>query len=228
MAIRVTCTGCKTRFNVSDSFAGKSGPCPKCKTVIKIPDKSEEVVVHAPQDFGPKDSTGRSVLKPIFREETKVTSVGIALLVASMVVVLGGALAVRFLASSEAGIPLPVLVVGAIALAPPLSWAGYAFLRNQELDSYHGMEMWGRVIGTSLVFAVLWLFFPAVLYALNADEYTYGVSGSVLLGILAAGGGVAMVAWDHDYLIGCVHYGLYLLVCLILRAVAGGDFIPLG
>jgi len=228
MAIRVTCTGCKARFNVSDNFAGKSGPCPKCKTVIKIPEKSEEVVVHAPQEFGPKDSTGRSVLKPIFREETKVTPVGIAIWAASMVVVLGGALAVRFLASGESGIPLPVLVVGAIALAPPLSWAGYAFLRNQELDSYHGMEMWGRVLGTSVLFAVLWLLFPAVVYALNADGYTYGISGGVLLVILAAGGAVAMVAWDYDYLLGCVHYGLYLLVCLVLRAIAGGDFIPLG
>ncbi|MEC8508925.1 MAG: MJ0042-type zinc finger domain-containing protein, partial [Planctomycetota bacterium] len=35
MSIRVTCPGCHARFNVSDQFAGKSGPCPKCKKTIQ-------------------------------------------------------------------------------------------------------------------------------------------------------------------------------------------------
>ena len=43
MAITIVCPGCHKRFSVSDNFAGQSGPCPKCKTVIKIPEKSTEV-----------------------------------------------------------------------------------------------------------------------------------------------------------------------------------------
>ena len=35
MAIDVTCPSCHTRFQVSDKFAGKSGPCPKCKNTIR-------------------------------------------------------------------------------------------------------------------------------------------------------------------------------------------------
>ena len=225
MSIRVICPGCKARFNVSDQFAGKTGPCPKCKAQIKIPDASEQVVVHGPDGFGPKDSTGRSVLKPIFREETKVTGIQIAILVASIVASLGAAIAVRFATET---VPLPLLIVGAVALAPPLSWAGYAFLRNQDLDSYHGLELWGRVAGTSAVFALLWIVFPAVLYAINGDAYTTGISGGTLAGILLAGGAVSMVAYDLDYLMGCVHYGLYILACLLLRLAAGLDFIPLG
>jgi hypothetical protein len=37
MPIQVTCPGCKAQFNVSEKFAGKKGPCPKCKAVITIP-----------------------------------------------------------------------------------------------------------------------------------------------------------------------------------------------
>lgn len=37
MAISVTCPSCKAKFSVSDKFAGKQGPCPKCKATITIP-----------------------------------------------------------------------------------------------------------------------------------------------------------------------------------------------
>ena len=73
MPIQVTCPGCLKRFTVNDKFAGKSGPCPSCRKVIKIPDKSEEVVIHAPEQSGPKDSTGKSVLKPLRRKEVKLS-----------------------------------------------------------------------------------------------------------------------------------------------------------
>lgn len=224
MAIRVTCPGCKTRFNVGDQFAGKTGPCPKCKTVIKIPDKSEEVVVHAPENFGPKDSKGRAVLKPVFREETKVTPVGIATFVASLVLALGAALAIRFVSPEP---PLVLIMIAAAILAPPLSWAGYAFLRNQDLDSYHGVELWARVGVTSLLFFALWGLFPIVAYALNSDTFTMPIALGSIVGMLVAGGAIAMVAYDHDYLMGLVHFGLYLLVCLTLRAIAALSFIPM-
>lgn len=122
MSIRVTCPGCHARFNVSDQFAGKSGPCPKCKMTIQIPDKAEEVVVHAPENFGPADSQGRSVLKPIFRQERSVSTVQIFGI--GLFVVLGIAIAavLRFSIPDPANFPLPILVVGAVLLAPPLSW----------------------------------------------------------------------------------------------------------
>src|SRR5262245_6594726 len=37
MPILVTCPGCKAQFNVGEKFAGKQGPCPKCKALITIP-----------------------------------------------------------------------------------------------------------------------------------------------------------------------------------------------
>ena len=73
MPIPVTCPGCLTRFTVSDKYAGKTGPCPKCKKELVVPDKSQEVVVHAPEVSGPKDSKGVAVLKPLKRAEFKLS-----------------------------------------------------------------------------------------------------------------------------------------------------------
>src|SRR6185436_17408582 len=84
MPISVVCPGCKKRFSVSEKFAGQKGPCPSCKAVIQIPDKAEEVVIHAPEEAGPKDSKGKTVLKPILREETRFDpkiAIGIAVAV---------------------------------------------------------------------------------------------------------------------------------------------------
>ena len=68
MPIPVVCPGCKASFNVSDKFAGKQGPCPKCKTVISIPKPDpakkpvEEVKIGEPEPpAGGKSKTGRPV-----------------------------------------------------------------------------------------------------------------------------------------------------------------------
>src|SRR5437764_1703089 len=95
MAIDVTCPSCHTRFQVSEKFAGKSGPCPKCKTTIKVPEKKDEVVIHAPEDYGPKTTTGQMVFKPIARTEVKLQVPQIAAIVGSVIVVLVGALILR-------------------------------------------------------------------------------------------------------------------------------------
>lgn len=95
MAIDITCAGCKTRFQVSDKFAGKQGPCPKCKAIITVPAKKDEVVIHAPEMSGPKDSKGQLVLKPIFRQEARISSLQIGAIVGSVVFTLVLALLLR-------------------------------------------------------------------------------------------------------------------------------------
>src|SRR5687768_11090930 len=117
MAIDVTCPGCKTRFQVSDKFAGKQGPCPKCKGIIKVPAKSEQVVIHAPEETGTKTATGQPIFKPIAWKETRLTTLQIVIIAASVFVVL---LATIVLAIAFRGNPPPVvLVIGSIVLAPP-------------------------------------------------------------------------------------------------------------
>ena len=91
MPIPVICPGCKASFRVSDQFAGKQGPCPKCKAIIKIPAiAAAEVVVHAPEEFasGGKDSIGRATAKPIPRPTTKIQAPVVVSIVVSALVTL--------------------------------------------------------------------------------------------------------------------------------------------
>ena len=121
MPIQIICPGCHKRFKVSEQYAGKQGPCPNCKAQISIPLPSEEVVVHAPENFdtGGRDTEGKLVLKPIERSETKLSMVSIVGIVAAIVAVLAIAWLLR---SQYAGgeVPAAVLAMGAILLAPPL------------------------------------------------------------------------------------------------------------
>ena len=64
MAIKVICPGCRATFTVSDKFAGRTGPCPKCKKPITVPsDAVKEVTIHAPEEEAVR--SGRGPTAPI-------------------------------------------------------------------------------------------------------------------------------------------------------------------
>ena len=225
MSIRVTCAKCHTRFNVSEKFAGKIGPCPKCKNKIKIPTKDQEVKVHEPELAGPKNVRGESVLKPITRTETAITGVHIAIIASLVVGFLICSLVMRFMYPGAVGFPGFLLWISAIAIAPPICFAAYTFLRDQELGSFLGKELWYRVLATAAIYALLWLAMPLGKYAFS-DNYEMGSWVIALVIMLGAGGAAGMLAFDFDYLMGLVHYGLYLGICLLGRWLAGIGVLP--
>lgn len=225
MSIRVTCPKCHTRFNVSDKFAGKKGPCPKCKTTIQIPAKDEQVVVHEPEMTGPKSRTGESILKPIRRKEVKITSVHITLIVCMLVLFLICALIFNFTFPDKFNFPSWILWISAIAMAPPMCFAGYFLLRDQELDGYVGKELWMRILACSVIYALLWIAMPVGKYAFS-DSYETGSWIMALIIMAGAGGAAGMLCFDLDYIMGSVHYGLYLAFCIAGRALAGIGILP--
>ena len=225
MPIRVTCSKCHTRFNVSEKFAGKEGPCPKCKTVIKVPSADEEVVIQAPTPKGPVDSQGRSILRPIRRRETSLSGVQITLIVASIVGFLAFALVMRFLIPEADEFPVWLLGVSTVVLAVPLVFVAYAFLRDQDRASFFGRELWVRVAICSLVYAATWAAMPLAAYAFD-DSYevgSYVLAGCLMFGI---GTVAAMFTFDLDAMLGAVHYGLYMGVGLVGRWLAGLGIVP--
>lgn len=220
MKIQVTCPSCLTRFEVDEKFAGKKGPCPKCKSVIQVPERTDAVVVHSPEGDGPKDSQGRLVLKPIKRQETKVTRKGIFIVAGAVLVALAVALALRFTGES----PLVLQILGLVLLAPPLVYAGYSFARDQELEPYRGREMLLRAAIVSAAFMATWLiyaFIPAYLFefeaAYNAEYWQFGVTMLVMLGI---GTFAAVAAFELETGNGFVVAALYYVVVLILALIA--------
>jgi hypothetical protein len=221
MAIIVVCPGCRKRFQVSDQFAGKKGPCPKCKAEITIPKKSEEVVVHAPEQYGPKTTQGAAVFKPIAREETRFSPLTLGVVLGGILVSVGIAWMFR---STDPQNPPPIqlLLIGAIALAPPLVWGGYTLLRDQELEPHRGRAMWVRVGICSVFYALLWgLFAWITFYLFGNDPLQITQLAYLVPPLVAAGGLVAFSSMDLDYGTAMIHYGFYLGVTVMLRLVLG-------
>ncbi len=226
MPIQVTCAKCFTRFNVSEKFAGREGPCPKCKATIKIPTKSEEVVVHAPETSGPKDSRGRPVLKPIARQETNLSQVQITIILGTIALFFIAAFAFRFT------YPQPTAYVAEVfgwvlvsLLAIPCAYAGYTFLRDQERGAYLGNELWIRISVTGLLYALSWLCMWLAYYMYD-NSWGAAAWSTASTAMILIGGGICLATLEFEYLNGVLHYGLYFGCCLIARAAAGIGIFP--
>ena len=220
MAIDVICPGCHSRFQVSEKFAGKKGPCPKCKVTITIPAKAEEVVIHAPAPTGPVDSKGQAVLQPIFRQEAKISNLQIGIIAASVFVVLLCALVLRIGAEPPGNISNIVLIVGAIALAPPLVFAGYTFLRDDELEPHRGTALYIRLIPCSVVYPLLWGVYWLVFAYLGITPQLITMV-FVVPAVIAAGALCAQASLDLEFGTGALHYSLYLVATVLLRLLLG-------
>lgn len=225
MTIDVTCSGCKTRFQVSEKFAGKQGPCPKCKTVIKIPELKDQVIIHSPELEGPKDSTGQLVLKPIARKETRLTAVQIVGILGGVVLVLIVALFLRitYAKTPDQDFPLGILIGGAIVLAPLLSFAGYTFLRDSELEPYRGTELILRLIPVTIVYPGLWGLFWFVFWYLGfqyapLDLIHYGLA---IPAVVLIGAFTAHLSLDLEPAQAAFHCAMYLGATVLLRAIVG-------
>ncbi len=219
MPINILCPGCKKRFSVNEKFAGKKGPCPKCKTVIEIPELEDEIVIHAPESAGPKDSKGRAIINPIKRKETSISRLGAIGIGVFVIAVFGIAFSLR---AYEGDVPMLIKALGAITLAPPLVFAGYSFLRDAELEPYRGKELLIRVLACSAVYAILWGVFVIIPSVLEI-EFTPTQLLIVTVPFVLAGAFGAFASFDLEYLNGVMHYGLYLAVTVLMRVVAGMD-----
>lgn len=221
MAIAVTCPNCFKRFQVSDKFSGKKGPCPNCKKTIQVPDKNEEVVVHAPEPEGPKGRDGQNISKPITRTETEVTRKGLIITTIAIVSAIGAAVAVRLMMDPA---PLWVRVAGAIAVAPPLVWAGYSFARDGELAGYVGGELRIRVLIASLLMSATWLvywFLPMYLFDLDMpSQMSFIWFGIVMLAMLGIGGVVCTATFELEFSSGVIQGAVYIIATLLLAVIA--------
>lgn len=218
MAITVTCPNCLKRFSVSDKFAGKSGPCPSCQKTIKVPEKADEVVIHAPEDAAPKDSKGRSILKPIRRTEVKLSMPVILAVSLTSLVVFGLALGLGL----SGGAPPLLLGIAAVVLAGPLVYIGYWFLHDDELDSFRGRELWIRCGVCAVLFAAAWAIYAYVPAYLNDGEPPTGLQIAMLVPVMIALGATASVlSLELEVLQGMLHYAFYLGITLLLAWLAG-------
>jgi hypothetical protein len=221
MPIQVTCPGCLSRFTVSDKYAGKKGPCPKCKKELVVPDKSQEVVIHEPEPTGPKDSKGVAVLKPLKRIDFRLSAKEIAIASSVAIAAIAIALAGRFMFTE---MPWWFLALGTIAAAWPLVWVGYTFLHDDELGGYAGRELLSRVAICSAIFVLTWGIYWFVSYYLGSKNLAEvdGIQFTVLIVIMFAIGTVASLAtFELEVGQSILHYSLFFGVTFALAMIGG-------
>ena len=232
MSIPVVCPGCHKGFRVSDKFAGKSGPCPHCKTTITVPAKMAEVKVHAPTAFadGGRSTTGQLITKPIARKDTRLEPV-------MTVAVVGGAVTVLLITWAAGGLiqsNLTVRTIGLLLVSPPLVIGAYAFLRDDELEPHRGTALYLRSAVCALSYVVLWGIYS---YLAGGAIYSHlagtsHLAGPILTGelwewlfvvppFLVTGALVALACLDLDLGSGFFHYAFYVLLTVVLRWAAG-------
>ncbi|HQU46767.1 MAG TPA: hypothetical protein PK867_28445, partial [Pirellulales bacterium] len=253
MPIQVVCPSCKTNFKVSDQFAGKQGPCPKCKAPIRIPKADAvdapapaaptgkqaakqagkpngqpaaktdpkkpamapvEIKIHAPEIEGPKTSTGRPVVKPILRKETKVEVVPVIIIAGATLL----AFAAAWLLRKPLGQQIGLRALGLLFVSPALTLGGYWFLRDDELEPYRGRALWLRAGICASVYMALW----GGYLLLPADATTAAWSW-IYLGppFFLIGAGAAYATLDLEIENAFFHYCFYVIVTLSFGFAAG-------
>ena len=218
MSIIVVCRSCHQRFKVSDKFAGQKGPCPKCKKVIYVPKPEEQVKIHTPEhsEEGARGKSGQLVLKPIAREDTQLPTWAI-------VTIAVGTLAVLILALSLRGIDESAKQImasfGAVILAPPLVFFGYAFLRDAELQPYRGLWLWIRVPICSALYVVCWAVYGYLVPDSLVDELWKWAFLGPAFGV--AGATVAFACFDLEFGNGFFHFTFYVGVTGMLGLMMG-------
>jgi hypothetical protein len=216
MAIFVVCHGCRKRFEVSDQFAGRTGPCPHCKTQIKIPEKSEEVVIHGPEEAPPgKSKTGRPAPKPVARKDTKFRPL-------AAVAVFAGAIGVVVVAVAARSIFQDYWIaraIGLLLISPPLVVGGYSILRNDELEPYHGRWLYLRAGIVAIAYLALWGVFGQVEGKVLTGEVWQWLIVAPPFFVIGALLGYACL--DLDFGSGVFLYSFYVLVSIVLRWLAG-------
>ncbi|ADB17551.1 hypothetical protein Psta_2886 [Pirellula staleyi DSM 6068] len=222
MPIDVTCGKCLTRFQVSEKFAGRSGPCPKCKTVIKVPELKEEVKVHAPEPSGPKDSKGELVLNPILRKESKLSPLLIGAIAGGILLTLIAAVALRISAPKPGQVSQLMIGIGAVLLAPPLAAAGYAILRDDELEPHRGTALLVRLIAPSIVYPLLWGVYWYIFWQIKLPPPPPFTAIAIVVPlVIGVGALTANASLDLEFGTGAFHYAVYLAATIVLRMLMG-------
>jgi hypothetical protein len=218
MSIIVVCRNCLQRFKVSDKFAGKKGPCPKCKKILRVPLKDEEVKIHTAEhsEQAAKGKSGELVLEPVSREQTQLSwwllgFVGILVLGAVV-------LALTFQGAAESTKSL-LACSGVVLLAPPLAIVGYWFLRNADLESYTGLWLWIRTGICCLVYILCWAVYGFLVPGEWTDELWKWAFLGPVFGVVGAT--AAFACYDLDYSSGFFHFAFYVGVTTLLGMLMG-------
>lgn len=221
MAIQVICPGCMRRFEVSDRFAGKKGPCPKCGNIIEIP--KDNVIIHAPDEI---IIEGRKVknpdfVRPIEREPYAFTRRQLITNIVGAILLVAFAYLFHFL---EDRTPMKIMaaVLGTFAVAFPIAKYGYIMVRNpDDLEIFLGGELYRRSFFVALGYMLSWFLFELLMLWLNPGFFFFLCF--IPVAILASF--IPLMVFDTDFGDSLMLYLIFALVMVLLRGLM---FMPYG
>ena len=153
----------------SSRSPGAAAPPPEVK--IHAPDAAD-----VPAGKGGKGKAAPGSLKPIVRQETKV---GPKLLIGIAVVIAAAVAGTWFGADFWQKMPI-VRIPALLIVSIPTAIAGYAFLRDDELEPYRGGALWLRSAICSLVYTGLWVGFYFIPPDLSGSAMNWFFLGSAV------------------------------------------------
>lgn len=215
MSIHVICPGCMRQFEVSDRFAGKKGPCPKCGHIIEIP--KGNVVVHAPDEIIVE---GRKVknpdfVQPIERAPFAFTRRQIILNVIGAILVISFAVLFSNI-DREQPIKWIAGALGTFVVAFPLARYGYILIRNpDDLEIFLGGELHRKSFLVALGYSFAWFLFEGLMIYMNPGFFFFLYL--VPIAILAAF--IPLVVFDIDYGNSFMLFTLFVLLMILLSGL---------
>ncbi len=213
MPIAVICPGCRAQFRVSEKFAGKEGPCPKCKAKITIP-LVDDVRIHVPDEVpaaGGKTASAAAAPRPVVARNKRELKAVPALLIGGAAVIV---LIVAWLGGSLIEQNAAIRIAGLLVVSLPLTVAGYAVLRDDELEPYRGRELLLRAGLCAAGYSLLW----GIFWYLPDDAFRSNLNWLFIAPpFIAVGAGIALGCFDLPFQEALLHYAFYLLSTLILR-----------
>lgn len=229
MPIPVVCPSCKARFSVSDQFAGRTGPCRKCKQPIKVPEvAAKSVVIHEPdRPVASSTGTGRAPTAPLKSRDRPVPLGAFLATAVAAVVSMGVAIILPTVfppipamgdTPKQTGIPAWLLLTAAFAVAVPTTLLGYAAVRNRELEPYRGRPLLLRALACAAIYAALWGVRGLIPAEQTAEMWQWFMLGPMFV---AAGGLAALATFDLEPGNAAAHFSFYVLFTALLRSLAG-------
>ncbi|MCE9629793.1 MAG: cysteine-rich KTR domain-containing protein [Planctomycetia bacterium] len=219
MPIPVLCPGCKSRFAVSDQFAGRTGPCPKCKQPIKIPALAvKAVTIHEPEaPVASSTATGRAPTAPIRRIERPIPPLAFVATAGAAVALAAVAFVTGRVFQPESP-PSWLLLSAAFLVAIPCVMLGYVAVRDRELEAYRGRSFFLRSLICAAVYAGLWAVKGLLPAEATAEMWQWVYLGPMFV---VAGAIAALATFDLDWGTAVAHFSCYAMFTAFLRWLLG-------
>ena len=203
-----------TQFEVSDRFAGKKGPCPKCGHIIEIPKANVTIVSPDELVVDGKKVQNPDHVRPIEQKSYSFTASAVIVNLAVLTAVLAVALVFHFVHAPFLAVPVGIALV--LAVAYPLMKYGYMTFRDpNDLEIFLGGQLGKKSILGAAVLLALWLVYELVLLYMNPG----GMALAYLIPVAVFAAFVPVVIFDMDFSDSLAVAVVFLLAVILLRGL---------